>query len=156
MKIKIYRHCLSGNYIRQTFGDHHLQGYCRYSCVPGIVQKKGPSEDQRSPIPAQTTVLVSGFKIWEFRVWCNRGLIQSKDSKVCSFVAKYWVFWARTIRSSVSNIAFGALVHQGGGGVWLKPGLFGSWMCVCWQDSTRQLPNRPHMVFQCVWTPGIK
>ena len=38
----------------------------------------------------------------------------------------------------------------------LKPGLFGSWMCVCWQDSTRQLPNRPHMVFQCVWTPGIK
>ena len=40
--------------------------------------------------------------------------------------------------------------------VWLKPGLFGSWMCVCWQDSTRQLPNRPHMVFQCVWTPGIK
>ena len=116
MKIKIYRHCLSGNYIRQTFGDHHLQGYCRYSCVPGIVQKKGPSEDQRSPIPAQTTVLVSGFKIWEFRVWCNRGLIQSKDSKVCSFVAKYWMFWARTIRSSVSNIAFGALVHQGGGG----------------------------------------
>ena len=43
-----------------------------------------------------------------------------------------------------------------GGGVWLKPGLLGSWMCVCWQDSARQLPNRPHMVFQCVWTPGIK
>ena len=46
-------------------------------------------------------------------------------------------------------------VGKGGGGrgVWLKPGLFGSWMCVCWQDSTRQLPNRPHMVFQCL-DPG--
>ena len=50
----------------------------------------------------------------------------------------------------------GDTIGGGGGRVWLKPGLFGSWMCVCWQDSTRQLPNRPHMVFQCVWTPGIK
>ena len=60
------------------------------------------------------------------------------------------------IKSLAVEGAVGVAPGGGGGGVWLKPGLFGSWMCVCWQDSTRQLPNRPHMVFQCVWTPGIK
>ena len=29
--------------------------------------------------------------------------------------------------------------------MWLKAGLFGSWMCVCWQDSTPPAPSpQPH------------